>query len=273
MMSNNTVLRIISALVLTLVISICFVAGPIQTLLLIFLIGAIIVDEIYCNFFKEKRFSRRYFASQLLFILPFFLFNFVFKNQFIFDIFVKISLFLNIFLLFYLIYSETNSDILFKKGKKYSFLVGLFVLLPMMSIATLINSVNWQFFVIVLLVVNYSMDSGAWFVGKNFGKRKLWPSVSPNKTVEGFLGGAIIAGLSGGLFWHLFFEKMEILNFFFFAIFGILSQLGDLVQSKFKRQCKIKDSSSLIPGHGGFYDRLDSLLYLAPFFASTIYSF
>ena len=272
-MSKNTMLRIISAVALIIVIGSCFMAGPIESLLLILVIGGIIVDEIFCNFFKEKRFSGLYFFSQSLCVVPFLFFNFIFKNELVYGLFVKMSLALNIVLLFYLIYSEIDSELIWKKGKNYSVLTGLFVLFPIMSVAAIINSVDWFHFVVVLLVVNYAMDTGAWFIGKNFGKRKLWPSVSPKKTVEGLLGGAVFAGLLGGLFWHLFFGKMEMKFFFFFSIFGILSQLGDLVQSKFKRQCGIKDSSSLIPGHGGFYDRLDSLLYLAPFFAASIYSF
>ena len=111
------------------------------------------------------------------------------------------------------------------------------------------------------------MDTGAWFFGKMFGKHKLWPKISPNKTVEGLVGGMAISGVLGHLFWFKFIDDSVMWIFVPFAILGFLSQLGDLVQSKFKRQFKIKDSSSLIPGHGGMYDRIDSLVFVLPFFA------
>ena len=183
------------------------------------------------------------------------------------------SLALNVCLLFYLVFTDIKSDFLNKKKKVISFFAGLFVLFPMMSLTSVFRIPSWNLFLIMLLVVNYSMDTGAWFVGKNFGKRKLWPTVSPKKTLEGFIGGALFSGVFGGAFWYYFFDRLEVKLFFLFALFGVISQLGDLVQSKIKRQCSIKDSSSLIPGHGGFYDRLDSLLFLAPFFVISIYSF
>jgi len=117
------------------------------------------------------------------------------------------------------------------------------------------------------------MDTGAWFFGKKFGKNKLWPSVSPNKTVEGLIGGMILSGLLGGICFHLLYNQFSISLFFLFCFLGLLAQLGDLLQSKMKRQVGIKDSSNLIPGHGGVFDRVDSLFFLTPFFLAffTLY--
>jgi phosphatidate cytidylyltransferase len=128
----------------------------------------------------------------------------------------------------------------------------------------------WQRFVLALLVINYGMDTGAWFVGKNWGKTKLWEEISPKKTVEGLLGGMVFSSVLGGLFWHFFIEELNFWYLPLFGIFGFLSQLGDLIQSKLKRQFLIKDSSHLIPGHGGLYDRADSLIFLAPFFIGAL---
>jgi phosphatidate cytidylyltransferase len=113
-------------------------------------------------------------------------------------------------------------------------------------------------------------DTGAWFFGKNFGKHKLWPSVSPKKTVEGFVGGLITSSLCGLLYWHLFLGKISWGLWLFFILVGICAQVGDLIQSKFKRQFNIKDSSNIIPGHGGVYDRVDSLLFVIPLFAAAL---
>ena len=108
-------------------------------------------------------------------------------------------------------------------------------------------------------------DSAAMWVGSQFGKRKLAPSVSPNKTVEGFLGGlmsAVVVGLAFGL--TVFKTTSPALVAGGALIVSLVGQLGDLVESMWKRSVEIKDSSSIIPGHGGVLDRFDSLAFAAP---------
>ncbi len=114
------------------------------------------------------------------------------------------------------------------------------------------------------------MDTGAWFFGKNFGKNKLWPAVSPKKTVEGLIGGMIVAAVCSTVFWNAAFPVFHWYYALIFAFCGLISQVGDLVQSKLKREFEIKDSSNLIPGHGGVYDRIDSLIFLSPFFVIVV---
>jgi phosphatidate cytidylyltransferase len=155
-------------------------------------------------------------------------------------------------------------------SKKAPFLAGLFIMLPMVSLTNTLHFGKWRILLAILLIVNFGMDTGAWFFGKNFGKHKLWEKVSPNKTIEGLIGGMFTSGILGTLAWAFWLQKPELLLFALFCLLGVLSQLGDLIQSKIKRQFKIKDSSSLIPGHGGVYDRIDSLLYSAPFFAVVL---
>ncbi|MCK4857061.1 MAG: phosphatidate cytidylyltransferase [candidate division Zixibacteria bacterium] len=108
-------------------------------------------------------------------------------------------------------------------------------------------------------------DTAAYFVGFKLGKRKLAPTVSPNKTVAGFVGGFVGALLSAGIFHFIFLAQVGvgrlIVPSLLIALFG---QLGDLVESVFKREAGRKDSSNLIPGHGGVLDRFDSLLFAAP---------
>ena len=150
---------------------------------------------------------------------------------------------------------------------KFPYVTGIFFVLPMISLTNVLHYSEWRILLFILLVVNFGMDTGAWFFGKNFGSHKLWEKVSPNKTIEGLIGGMFTAGVLGYLAWTFLIAKPVLLLFFIFCLLGVLSQLGDLIQSKMKRQFKVKDSSSLIPGHGGVYDRIDSLLYSAPFFA------
>ena len=108
-------------------------------------------------------------------------------------------------------------------------------------------------------------DSAAYVVGKNFGKQKLFPSISPKKTVEGFLGGLFFACISS----YFIALYTETLNFNYWLILAIivsvLGTLGDLIESKFKRQAGVKDSGVIMPGHGGLLDRLDSIIFASPF--------
>ena len=266
-MSANTIKRIISAVVMAAIVAICIFYGKESTLGLILFAGIIAVDELFVNLLKKLRFSFTYLISQILFILPFVYFNFLdFTSGMHFAI-VNVALLLNILLLFYLFYIPMESKSVEEISNKLPYVSGIFFVLPMISLTNILHYSEWRILLFILLVVNFGMDTGAWFFGKNFGSHKLWEKVSPNKTIEGLIGGMFTAGVLGYITWTFLIAKPEILLFFVFCLLGVLSQLGDLIQSKMKRQFKIKDSSSLIPGHGGVYDRIDSLLYSAPFFA------
>lgn len=108
-------------------------------------------------------------------------------------------------------------------------------------------------------------DSFAYIVGKNFGKQKLFESVSPKKTVEGFLGGMFFCAI-GSYFISEFTSIFLFSNWLILSVIvSVFGTLGDLIESKYKRQAGVKDSGNLIPGHGGLLDRLDSALFVAPF--------
>lgn len=119
-------------------------------------------------------------------------------------------------------------------------------------------------YVLSLLLITWVTDTGAFYVGSFFGRRRLCPSVSPHKTVEGFLG-----GLLGSILASLVAERW-LLGFGFFhasalgLLLGLLGQLGDLSESVLKRSAGVKDSGALIPGHGGLLDVIDSLLFTGP---------
>ena len=114
----------------------------------------------------------------------------------------------------------------------------------------------------ILIWVN---DSAAYLVGKNFGKQKLFPSISPKKTVEGFLGGLFFACVSS-YFIALYTETLNFTPWLILAIIvSVFGTIGDLIESKFKRQAGVKDSGVIMPGHGGLLDRLDSIIFASPF--------
>ena len=119
---------------------------------------------------------------------------------------------------------------------------------------------------IFLLGIIWIGDTAAMEIGKRFGKNKLAPSISPNKSVEGFVAGFFGAALVAVLMHYWKFPSITLLHLLVIAIgCSLFGQLGDLVESMWKRSLNIKDSSSIIPGHGGILDRFDSLLFAAPF--------
>ncbi len=127
------------------------------------------------------------------------------------------------------------------------------------------NYFKGGYIIISMFVTIWICDSAAFFGGTTFGKHKLFPRVSPNKSWEGALFGFIFAVIT------MIFAKIVLLKFLSWQIIialgiiiGIIGQLGDLVESLFKRDAGVKDSSNLIPGHGGIFDRFDSILFTAP---------
>ncbi|MFC3746328.1 phosphatidate cytidylyltransferase [Paenibacillus sp. GCM10012306] len=121
----------------------------------------------------------------------------------------------------------------------------------------------WTF---LLLFCIWGSDAGAYFVGKSFGKNKLWPAISPNKTVEGAVGGVLIAMLISIVFAIFVPDLLTLGRALLIGLScAVLGQLGDLVQSAYKRVYGIKDSGSLLPGHGGILDRCDSWIIVFPF--------
>ncbi|MFE0503810.1 phosphatidate cytidylyltransferase [Peribacillus butanolivorans] len=120
-------------------------------------------------------------------------------------------------------------------------------------------------YILLALFTIWATDSGAYFIGKSLGKRKLWPEISPNKTVEGFFGGIFSALIVGVLFYVFSSLDYTLLQLLLISlIIAIFGQLGDLVQSAYKRHYGVKDSGKLLPGHGGILDRLDSLIFILP---------
>jgi len=123
---------------------------------------------------------------------------------------------------------------------------------------------GWQWLLTIMLIV-MTNDSAAYYTGSAFGKNRLYPQVSPKKSIEGALGGLI--GSVGGtmLAKYTFFPQLTIADALFTAVIvGMVGQTGDLFESLLKRSFGVKDSGNCIPGHGGILDRLDSIIFAAP---------
>ncbi len=124
--------------------------------------------------------------------------------------------------------------------------------------------------VIGTLLLLWASDSGAYFAGRSLGKTKLFERVSPKKTWEGFAGGMALALIIAYLL-GLYFKSLDPWHWLAMGFTIVVAgTYGDLVESLFKRSLEVKDSSSLLPGHGGFLDRFDGLLLSAPFVAALL---
>ncbi|QMV65124.1 phosphatidate cytidylyltransferase [Pseudomonas berkeleyensis] len=153
-------------------------------------------------------------------------------------------------------------------------LIGLLILLPAWQGLVLLK--QWpqaNALIIAVMVLVWGADIGAYFAGKTFGKRKLAPKVSPGKSWEGLYGGlaaslliTLLVGLQQG--WSV---SGLLLALGGAALVVLISVVGDLTESMFKRQSGIKDSSNLLPGHGGVLDRIDSLTAAIPLFAALLW--
>lgn len=133
----------------------------------------------------------------------------------------------------------------------------------------------WLF---TLMAMTWLSDTGAYFTGRALGKHKLAPVLSPKKTVEGAAGGLLAAIIAAICAKYIAFPELSAFSVVILAVIAnFLAQTGDLAESLIKRSCQVKDSGSLIPGHGGILDRVDALIFSAPwvyFFASmSIYAY
>ena len=153
---------------------------------------------------------------------------------------------------------------------KFIYLVGYiilpFIFIPMISCGKN-GPYNYQIILGLFLLI-WTNDTFAYLVGKSIGKHKLLERISPKKTIEGFVGGLVFTILAAYLYSKYFIhaENTVILNWTIIAtIVGIIGTIGDLIESKFKRIAGVKDSGKIMPGHGGILDRLDSVIFVAPF--------
>ncbi|MBS6609981.1 phosphatidate cytidylyltransferase [Peptoniphilus rhinitidis] len=131
-------------------------------------------------------------------------------------------------------------------------------------------SINDIYLIISAFVISFSTDTFAYFVGSTFGKHKLIERISPNKSVEGSIGGTVFALIITSIYFILMNKYITNYNIDFFVILIILissisGQFGDLFASKLKRYVDTKDYAQILPGHGGVLDRFDSLIFISPF--------
>lgn len=161
-------------------------------------------------------------------------------------------------------------------ASKYVFLIG-YLIVPIIIFTKIpflnaddqfinIHTINYNPKVIIsILGIIWMNDTFAYLVGISIGKNKLFEKISPKKTIEGFVGGIFFSMITG-IILATYYLYQSIIQWIILAlIIGVFGTLGDLIESKFKRNAGVKDSGTIMPGHGGFLDRLDSIIFVAPF--------
>ena len=189
----------------------------------------------------------------------------IFRASFLYE---GVSLFFIGLFIFYLVLAHFSQNRLSQLFSELAFtLSGVFYISFLFSFWPKIRELDQGlYWIFLVFLIPWLSDTIAYFVGKNFGRQKLSPLVSPHKTVEGAIGG--IAGATLGIFlykWFIFSELSFVACLFLGIGGAVMSQLGDLYESLIKRALHVKDSGVVIPGHGGILDRFDSVLFCGPF--------
>lgn len=158
------------------------------------------------------------------------------------------------------------------------FLISLIVPIFFLQIVKVRLLQNGEFLIYLIFIASFVTDAMAYFVGTAVGMHKFAPHISPNKTLEGAIGGLLGGGLGFVVFGYcmeyLFFFKPNYMYLFLFGLISaVVAEIGDLAASAIKRQFAIKDYGDIMPGHGGVMDRFDSVLFVAPFIYLILFNF
>ncbi len=204
----------------------------------------------------------------ILFLLIWWLFIYVYHNTKFYWIFLIPTLLVNCWLLLRLFSKKPSSLNNVKK-----FLISLFYIgggAIFLAQIPYKNGVFSEFLIFGIFLLVWVNDTFAYITGRLLGKHKLFERVSPKKTIEGSIGGFLFSMLAAYMI-AIYTNELPVLSWMILAMVVVLfGSLGDLVESFFKRNAKVKDSGAILPGHGGLLDRLDSLIFAAPFVYITI---
>lgn len=149
--------------------------------------------------------------------------------------------------------------------KAFALISILYIVLPVfLTIISVFEKGSGSYLLYLFLLI-WTSDSSAYFVGSRFGKKKLFPSISPNKTWEGFLGAGLFTIITGCVI-SLVTQEASLTAWILVSVWvWVMGSIGDLFESSIKRTFGVKDSGQILPGHGGFLDRFDSFLFVTAF--------
>lgn len=255
---NETLIRALSGAVYVLLLLSCILYSNITFYILFGLFLALAVLE-FCKLVRLN-----YVLPLIVATITYTIFYNSPFNPLYDGIITLISILVAIQLAFFLF---SKKDKVFKEYEKWFYIIG-YIILPftiMTKIPIGVDGYNPKILIGIFILI-WTNDTFAYVVGKSIGKHKLFERISPKKTIEGFFGGLIFSVLGSILIANFFIGTSNIGIWIGIAILvSIFATLGDLIQSKFKRLAGVKDSGKIMPGHGGILDRLDSIIYVAPF--------
>ncbi|MDT0675791.1 phosphatidate cytidylyltransferase [Autumnicola musiva] len=261
---REAIIRTVSGLLYISILVASILSSEFIFITLFYILGLVCLVEM------QKLLRLKSYALYAVQALLFYLFSYLKFNQDATVLLLLITIFVNLFLVKDLL--VVNKIPVFEK-KKY--IIIIFYLISSVIFLTLIPTIEGVFIpklVVGIFMLIWTNDTFAFIVGKNFGRRKLFERISPNKTIEGFLGGLVFSCVAS-YFIYYYTQFLTLPIWLGLAIIlSIFGTLGDLIQSKFKRQAGVKDSGKLMPGHGGLFDRLDSIIFASPFVYAYLYA-
>ncbi len=229
-----------------------------DTFLILFVLIFMVAVYEFCKLYKINQIAG--YLISLAIAVSFFLLDNTPEN-----IFYLIGLPFSIYLIFDLFKNKSFTQP--TNFIKYLHLVG-YVVLPILII-TQLPYYNQQYTPLLLLsifIMIWCNDTFAYICGKLLGKHKLYEKISPKKTIEGFIGGVVFTQVAAFILFKYTGIQATLPFWMLLALtISVIGTIGDLVESKYKRQAGVKDSGAIMPGHGGILDRLDSILFAAPF--------
>lgn len=259
---NSTKIRIFSgAVALLIVTGLVYIWGNLGLKALCYFVPVIGVIEL------QKILFRDYESRLLKFLFSIFVFSIfllsIWRQQFVLIGFCSVAVLYFSIAIFLEKKFQDLEELMAFQAKS---LMGFFYLGLLPATACLILDLeNGRVWFIMLLTVVFSGDTFAYFFGRAWGRRKILPTISPNKTIVGAFGGLIGSGLSALFFGFFFLPEVSLALLVGLALFtGAVSQLGDFFESLLKRVANVKDSGQIMPGHGGILDRVDGVLFGAP---------
>lgn len=259
---NETLTRLLSGVVY-IVLLLCAISYSTTSFYILFGVFMLIAINEFCNLIQLSKIVP-FIAGTILFY--FFTFGDL-QIDWITKSALLITILISIKAIVFLYSKEENKYTILDK---YLFTIG-YIILSFIFITKIpfgIKGYNPKIIIGIFILI-WTNDTFAYIVGKSIGKNKLFERISPKKTIEGFIGGLLFSIFAGILISKYYINSTSINTIYIWIgiafIASIFGTIGDLIESKFKRVANVKDSGNIMPGHGGVLDRLDSIIFVAPF--------